>query len=391
MQQQFNFYRMKVLFWHRKNKENKKKEAPIYCRISINGSRIDFSTNVFCTIGNFNAKKQEIENNQVLNLILSELKNSVHSIYLQLMVKKQIVTPQAIKQGLFSEDKIYTLKDLLNIFDQHRFELFQTNKIKKRTYQHSIGYTRAIIKYFTFIKALNLELKQITPKMVTQFYDWLIFTQHINLTHACRTAKFLISAYDYAVNNELIDFNHLHRLKFKKSPQKKIEFLTEDELHQLQLHRFGDDRLENVKNLFLLQCYTGLSYADLEVFTPQQHIETDHKGRSWIIKQREKNGNESVLPLFENAKMILDKNCPKVISNQKYNFYLKEIAEALQLKLNLTTHIGRKTFGTIALNKGFSLESVSKMLGHNSTKTTEAHYAQVLRQRVINESLKNVV
>lgn len=73
------------------------------------------------------------------------------------------------------------------------------------------------------------------------------------------------------------------------------------------------------------------------------------------------------------------------ISNQKYNSYLKEVGEIIGIKAKLTTHIGRKTFGTIALNSDYSIESVSKMLGHTNIKTTQGHYAVVLKKRIIEE------
>lgn len=75
------------------------------------------------------------------------------------------------------------------------------------------------------------------------------------------------------------------------------------------------------------------------------------------------------------------------ISNQKYNSYLKEVGEILGFKTKITTHIGRKTFGTIALNDGYSIESVSKMLGHSNIKTTQAHYAVVLKKRIVGDEL----
>lgn len=74
-----------------------------------------------------------------------------------------------------------------------------------------------------------------------------------------------------------------------------------------------------------------------------------------------------------------------VITNQKYNAYLKEIRDICGFRINLTTYIGRKTFGTIALNQGYSIESVSKMLGHTDIKTTLKHYAVVLKKRIVEE------
>lgn len=104
---------------------------------------------------------------------------------------------------------------------------------------------------------------------------------------------------------------------------------------------------------------------------------------------------ESVLPFMPEAKEICMKYCITtlqgkklvipVITNQKYNAYLKEIGEIQGFKITLSTHVGRKTFGTIALNKGYSIETVSKMLGHNNIKTTQQHYTVVLKKRIVGE------
>lgn len=198
--------------------------------------------------------------------------------------------------------------------------------------------------------------------------------------------------------NNYIKSDVLLSLRFKLSTKKKIEYLKPEELEFLQNRKFISERLQQVSDLFLLQCYTGFSYADLAEFNPDLHIETDKKGREWIIKARAKNEIESVLPYFSDAKAIVEKYLKvnltgitlklPVITNQKYNSYLKEIGAILDFKINLTTHIGRKTFGTIALNNGYSIESVSRMLGHTDIKTTQKHYAVVLKTRVMKEFIQ---
>jgi len=74
-----------------------------------------------------------------------------------------------------------------------------------------------------------------------------------------------------------------------------------------------------------------------------------------------------------------------VLSNQKMNSYLKEIADVCGIEKELTYHIARHTFATtVTLNNGVSIESVSKMLDHRNIKTTQ-HYAKILDQKVSND------
>jgi site-specific recombinase XerD len=78
-----------------------------------------------------------------------------------------------------------------------------------------------------------------------------------------------------------------------------------------------------------------------------------------------------------------------VLSNQKMNSYLKEIADACGITEELTFHIARHTFATtVTLANGVSIESVSKMLGHTNIKTTQ-HYAKILDMKV-SEDMANL-
>lgn len=388
MQHSINYYKMKILFWHRKNKNNLKNEAPIYCRITVNGIRTDFSTNIFCKIGCFNTKKQEIDNDHILNLRLTDIKQKINAIYLDLSIKNKHITSDILKDYLTGKtSNSCNMTELLCLFQEHRHDLLKINDISFATYRKTTFYIKNILTFLKCKKIDKLDINQFNGKLANELYTWLQFKQH-SLTHSARTLKFLNSAFNYAISTDIMKHNPIQSLRFKRGPNKKIEFLNDNELERLKKYRFASIRLQEVADLFLFQCYTGLSYADLFDFDINKNIETDIKGRQWIIKNRNKNGHESVLPFSSNAKMLIEKYNNKfpVISNQKYNAYLKEIGEILGFTIKLTTHIGRKTFGTIALNEGYSIESVSRMLGHSSIKTTQSHYAVVLRKRIANEN-----
>ena len=136
----------------------------------------------------------------------------------------------------------------------------------------------------------------------------------------------------------------------------------------------------------MFQAYTGLAYVDLFDFDYSKHVKII-SGKKMIFKGRIKSKVEAVLPLFPVAEIILKKyhyNLP-VITNQKYNAYIKEIADIVGIYKPLTTHTARKTFGMITLNGGFSLPTVSKMLGHTGVKITQSTYAQIDVTRIQTE------
>lgn len=141
--------------------------------------------------------------------------------------------------------------------------------------------------------------------------------------------------------------------------------------------------------------FTGLAFIDVKQLT-RNHIVEGQNGKMWIRKPRQKTGNMCNIPLMDIPMQILKKYennpecCKKnmalpVLSNQKMNAYLKEIADLCGINKNLTTHCARHTFATsVTLANGVSIESVAKMLGHSNTKMTH-HYARVLDKTILSE------
>jgi len=172
--------------------------------------------------------------------------------------------------------------------------------------------------------------------------------------------------------------------KFQHNP---IEFLTESEVIDLQRIRLeGSEEIS--KDLFLFQIFTGLGYSDMQDFQ-RSWIRKNKFGEDWIIYERAKIKNSRAsLPLLEEAREVLKKYDYKLPeqTNQVMNRNLKIIAEKMNLSVQkLTTHVGRKTFGMICLNRGVSLEVVSKCMGHASTEMTRKHYAFILDDTISRE------
>ena len=150
---------------------------------------------------------------------------------------------------------------------------------------------------------------------------------------------------------------------------------------------FGIDRLNQVRDLFVFAANTALSYCDL---TSIRRDDIQYEGDvMYLKKKRGKTGVTYILPLNDTAIELLKKynyELP-VISNQRYNSYLKEIADICGIKKTLTTHLARHTAATLMLNAGLSIEVVSKILGHSNTKMTQ-HYAKLLDKTVINTKIE---
>ena len=165
-------------------------------------------------------------------------------------------------------------------------------------------------------------------------------------------------------------------------------FLTDEEILKIVNKKLTIPRLSLVRDIFIFSCFTGLSYIDVANLTPEHLVNMDDK--QWIMTKRQKTNVESNILLLDIPKQIIAKYSNKthhdgklfpVLSNQKMNAYLKEIADICGIGKNLTFHMARHTFATMSLSKGVPMESVSKMLGHTNIKTTQI-YARITNKKI---------
>jgi len=169
-------------------------------------------------------------------------------------------------------------------------------------------------------------------------------------------------------------------------------FLVEDELNRIINKTFSVSRMAEVRGIFVFCCYTGLAYTDVKKLT-REEITVGIDGEKWIWTSRQKTDTTTRVPLLPPALEILEryKDHPQclnesrllpVLSNQKMNSYLKEIADACGITKKMTFYTARHTFATtVTLSNGVPIETVGKMLGHRNLKTTQ-HYAKILDLKV---------
>lgn len=158
--------------------------------------------------------------------------------------------------------------------------------------------------------------------------------------------------------------------------------LTLEEVKQIQ-SALMDSRLGRIRDLFVFHCYTCLSYSDLAKFDAKLIQVVD--GKKVYCGRRGKTKVRFTVPLLPPALDLLAKynNKLPIISNTKYNSYLKEVAAAAGIHKPLTTHWARHTGATLLLNAGVPIEIVSKVCGHSSVKMTEKIYAKLLPKTVV--------
>lgn len=144
-----------------------------------------------------------------------------------------------------------------------------------------------------------------------------------------------------------------------------------------------------VADMFIFCCYTGLAYQEMANLE-KSHIVVGFDGNDWISMKRQKTNQILSIPLLPKSVKVIQKYCnvdeikvlPK-ISNQKFNAYLKEIADIVGIEKRLTHHLARRTFATtILLYNDIPMEIVSELLGHSKISITQDHYAKVVQKKV---------
>lgn len=367
----------------RQSKVNRKGIAPIELTISVDGKRVFMSLPYKCTPTDFKASMSSKRKNDIKNFC-SAYSGKVQNTITAMIQQGIDITAANIKSYLSGEyNKVYTVGDLFNDFYKYlgkRIDVDVTmdNYLKYRLIKDLVY---EIIDKDTDVNSLNA--------IDAQNYITLIKSRFINGTCKYKFAKFKCIL-KYGVDSGKVKVNILDNVKVKFDKPKGIKYLTNAELDKLKTKDLHNDRLNKVRDLFLFQCYTGMAYKDMSCFSKSDIRDMD--GQKVIVKTRCKTDIEFTIVLLPNALDLLEKydyQLP-VISNQRYNSYLKEIADLCGIDKQLTTHMGRHTAACQLLNAGVRMEVVSKVLGHSSTKITESTYAKMFKSTIIDEVVKHM-
>jgi site-specific recombinase XerD len=231
---------------------------------------------------------------------------------------------------------------------------------------------------------LDLKPEQFRPVLADQYFEHLCKQEYAH-NWAIRCVDICKAVLRFGVRKELIQVNPLSEYSLEKEPAPEPLHLTLDELIAIRNFRPVLDCLKKAKDMFLFQCLTGLDYGDTMTFS-ERDIQLQF-GKLLIIKARDKTGVESIIPIQSEVIRILKRNNfnMALLSNARYNKYLKSIAAFCKIKKHLTSKVARKTYGMMELEGGISIEALSRRLGHRYISTTEASYVRTNLMVVLRE------
>ena len=386
-----------VLFYLKRNGQKANGNMPIMGRITVNGQAVQFAAKVEIKpeYWSVQARKAVGRNRievQEANSILESIKTTMTKIYRDLQEKESSVTPERIKNIFFGIESKNQM--LLELFKQHNEGIHKLIGISKSIVcynKYDITYRRLTSFLKEEYHISDISLKEINHKFISDFEAYM---RSICRYNANTTSKFLQrfkSIILIAKNNGWLYHDPFANYKIKLV---KVDrgYLTQEELEVIMQKDFSIKRLEQVRDIFIFSCFTGLAYIDAKNLR-ETNIRVSFDGNLWIMTKRQKTDTQSNIPLLDVARQIIEKytgTLPNgivlpVLSNQRMNSYLKEIGDLCGIRKNLTFHLARHTFATtVTLSKGVSIESVSKMLGHTNIKTTQI-YARITDNKISNE------
>ena len=382
---------MKILFWLYKAKTNVKGLIPIMMRITINQNRINFTTPISIEEKSWNKSKQSIKGDSKLiekyNQYLLTLKTKAWDCYNEAVKKGIAINSIQVKQYVLGDDTSqYTLLEAIDYQINH-LKARIGNDIAPATIKSYETVKRRMVEFLKDERELeDIVLSEVSYQFISEFDLFIRIRKGLHNNGVVKYMQQLKRVIRVAISNEWINKDPFSKYSCKIIEPKRV-FLTWEELKVLEGLILPNERLSRVRDVFVFSCYTGLAYSDVSKLDKTHIVHMD--GKDWIILDRTKTKNQSVIPIFPKAREILDKYASikqskllPVISSQNLNKYIKEIAQIANINKRLSFHAARHTFASsVTLNKGVDITTVSAMLGHKMLKTTQI-YARVNMNKI---------
>jgi site-specific recombinase XerD len=389
-------HKMSILFYVKSSKASKNGLLPIYQRITINGNRIELSTSRTVEKAKWNTAAGKVKGNseeaRLINSHLDLLKHNIYETEKWLINNGHEINAQNIKNKLTGIDDNQRM--LLTIFEDHNKRMkdligkeFSINTHKK--YITAISHTREFLK--SQYRINDIAISKVDIAFINDFDFYLRNNKNCNNNSTIKYIRNFGKIIKQSYVNGWIEKDPFLSYKGKVREVERV-YLSQEEIETIINKELAIKRLELVRDMFVFSCFTGLAYIDVFNLS-KANIIIGIDGEKWISTHRQKTESASKIPILTVTQMIIDKyeNHPQclsnnkllpILSNQKMNAYLKELADLCNINKELTFHIARHTFATtVTLTNGVPIESVSKMLGHKDLRTTQ-HYAKVLDKKV---------
>ena len=365
-----------VSFYVRESKAGKKGLAPIEMGINCNGKRLFINLQMKVKPEEFNRKRQP----QYITDYCDQTRIKVNNLMTEMLSNNIPITSESLRDCFRNGGvKSYTVGDMLDGYIALKNKEVVAGNIGAEHLEKIKSAGNHLLEYVS----REQEVTAITPELVKNLYADLQ-VKYKAQTAAGKMTK-IKSIIRFAIDNGKLPVNPIASVRIAK-PKPEIHYLTEDELRKVYSLQLDSKSLSDVRDAFILQASSGLSYSDVCTLRKEDiHIMED--GTHYISKNRNKTDVKYTAVILPMGVEVLKRHNYelRIISNQKYNEFLKAIQGLTGITTNMTTHVARKSYATLLLNRGVRVEVVSKAVGHSNTKQTLSAYSALLNKTVINE------
>ncbi|MDO3643153.1 site-specific integrase [Mucilaginibacter sp. L3T2-6] len=385
-----------LLFYLKKRATYKSGPVAIYLRFTVEGQRAEVSTGKTCDpsrwnvqAGRANGTKEDV---RVLNMYLDTLQAKAQELHNLMTINEDEVTAETLKNRFIG--KVEKARTLVTVFEDHNAKMesllgqeFERSTLQR--YKTCLMHTKDFMQWQYNVS--DIPVKKISFSFLNDFEYYLRSVRKCGNNSAIKYIKNLGKIVRICLGNGWLTVDPYLNYKPKQKAVHR-EVLTKEELERIYKKKFGVERLNTVRDIFVFCCYTGLAYVDVHKLKREELVK-GIDGNLWIYTHRQKTDTLSRVPVLpvalaiirsydKHPQCIAEDTLLPVMTNQKMNAYLKEIAYIAKVKKLLTFHIARHTFATtVTLNNGVPIESVAKMMGHTSIKTTQI-YAKVMDHKI---------
>ena len=382
----------KVSFYLRSNYENKEGKSPVMLRIFLGGEMTNFgTTKIFVKKSLWSNATSRLRGRTAealsVNAALDAISTTLYGIYRK-YENDESLSLDLIRTVYFGKNREFT--SFLPVFDKFLEDIKQ--RVGKTIGADSLQKYSVLRRHFAeFLmykySRKDIGLNEFTPAVVQDFHLYMSTVAGCAYNTSVKKVKTLKTITIYAQKRGFLLHDPFVNHHFHMEPVDR-GFLTDEEILRVANKNLGIQRLELVRDIFIFSCFTGLAYIDVSNLTPDHIVTMDDK--QWIMTKRQKTSVETNVLLLDIPRAIIAKYSHKtyrdgklfpILTNQKTNSYLKEIADLCGIKKKLTFHLARHTFATMSLSKGVPIESVSKMLGHTNIRTTQI-YARITNKKI---------
>lgn len=366
-----------ISFYCRESKKNKDGLAPIELSLVINGKRCYVQLPRKEEPAAFKQEVNSKKDNDLKDYIRS-VRACLNQIETELLKEGEALTAAVLKERFRTGGNVlYTVG---NLFDDYMRILAKRVNVdlKPKTYRK---YEIARDKFYKILPPTE-PVSAITHAVIMDYQASMNqYLDYVTTNGYCQRVKTVVQ---FGIDNGRMKKNPFSGIKLRKG-EKCIQFLSEEEVEKIRTTDFHNESLNRVRDLFVFQAASGLSYTDMAKLVPTDFQVTED-GQYYIHDKRNKTGVFYTAVILEQGVEILKKYHFKlpILSNHKMNVYLKTIRDLCGIDKPIFSHVARHTYATRCLNRGIRLEVVAKLLGHSTTRITQ-HYAKLLKDNIINE------